>query len=66
MNICNNIFFIVSKGTYILINVPMTMNGPNGIYSLDFFIFVTNKIMLKIAPIKKDNSVITIIFDNPK
>ena len=46
--------------------VAMTINGPNGIYSLDFFIFDTNNIILKIAPIKNDNNVIIIIFDNPK
>ena len=58
-------FFIVSNGTYILINVPITINGPNGIYSLDFLIFVINSNTLNIAPIKNDNSVITMIFDSP-
>ena len=49
-----------------LINVPITINGPNGMYSLDFFIFETNSTILKIAPIKNDNSVIIMIFDSPK
>ena len=66
VNICNNTFFICSKGIYILINVPITIKGPNGIYSFDFLIFVSNNIMLKIAPIKKDNNVMAIIFGSPK
>lgn len=49
-----------------LMNVPRTINGPNGIYSSIFFIFVANNIILNIAPIKNDTNVITIIFDNPK
>ena len=40
VNICINIIFICSNGTYMLINVAITINGPNGIYSSDFFIFV--------------------------
>ena len=52
-------FFIVSNGTYILINVPITINGPNGIYSLDFLIFVINSNTLNIAPIKNDNSAVS-------
>ena len=65
MKIFIKMFFIVSNGTYILINVPITINGPNGIYSLDFLIFVINSNTLNIAPIKNDNSVITMIFDSP-
>ena len=49
-----------------LINVPNTINGPNGIYSSIFLIFVANKSILNIAPIKNDINVITIILDNPK
>ena len=59
VNILSNISFIVSNGTYILINVPITIKGPNGIYSLDFLIFVISNIILKTAPIKNDNNVIT-------
>ena len=61
-----NVFFICSNGIYMLINVAITMNGPNGMYSSDFFIFVTNKPILKMAPIKNDTSVIIIMLDNPK
>ena len=51
---------------YILINVAITINGPKGMYSSDFFIFVINKITLNIAPIRKETNVIIIIFDKPK
>ncbi len=47
-------------------NVLITINGPNGIYSLDFLILETSKIILKIAPIKNDSNVITIMFESPK
>ena len=47
-------------------NVAITINGPNGIYSSDFFIFVINNTMLSIAPIKKDTNVIIIMLDSPK
>ena len=59
-------FFICSNGTYILRNVAITINGPKGIYSSDFFNFVTSNIMLSIAPIRNETNVIIIIFDNPK
>ena len=35
-------------------------------YSSDFFIFVANNIILRIAPIKKETSVMIIILDKPK
>ena len=62
----NNIIVIVLYGTNITINVAITINGPNAMYWSIFLIFVARKIMLKIAPIKKDNNVIMIIFVNPK
>ncbi len=37
--ITNNACFITSNGTNILIKVPNTINGPNGIYSSIFFDF---------------------------
>ena len=49
-----------------LINVPITINGPNGMYSSDFFILVTSKNILKIAPIKNERSATIIIFVKPK
>ena len=49
-----------------LINDEITINGPNGMYSSDFLIFVISNKILKIAPIRKDNKVIIIILDNPK
>ena len=66
VNISNSNNFICSNGTYILINVANTINGPNGMYSSDFLILVINKTMLRIAPIKKDTSVIIMMLDNPK
>ena len=51
---------------YILINDAITINGPNGMYSSDFFIFVASNKMLRIAPIRKDSNIIMIILDNPK
>ena len=47
-------------------NVPITIKGPNGMYSSIFLIFVVNNITLNIAPIKNETSVIAIIFDKPK
>ena len=51
-NINNNADNIVLNGTTIAINVAITINGPNGMYSSVFFIFVANKNMLIIAQIK--------------
>ena len=48
------------------INAPITINGPKGMYSSIFLIFVANNIILNNAPIKNDNNVTAIIFDNPK
>ena len=42
------------------------MNGPNGMYSSDFFILLTNNIILRIAPIKNDTNVTAIILYCPK
>jgi hypothetical protein len=42
--------------------VANIIKGPNGIYSSIFLILVTNKNMLKIAPIKNDITAIAIIF----
>ena len=61
-----NIIVIVLYGTNITINVAITINGPNAMYWSIFLIFVARKMILKIAPIKKDNNVIMIIFVNPK
>ena len=49
-----------------LMNVPNTIKGPNGMYSSIFLIFVINNIILSIAPIKNDSNVIAIIFESPK
>lgn len=62
----NKVFIIKVFGTNIVINVLITINGPNGIYSSVFFILVISKMMLKIAPIKNEISDIIIILLNPK
>ena len=49
-----------------LINVAITINGPNGIYSSDFFIFVISNTILSIAPIKNETNVITTMLESPK
>ena len=54
------------NGTNIAISVAITINGPNGIYSFDFFILVTINIMLSTAPIKNDITAIAIIPCHPK
>ena len=51
---------------YILINDAITINGPNGIYSSDFLIFVASNKMLRTAPIRKDTKVMITILDKPK
>ena len=44
-----------------LINVAITINGPNGMYSSDFFSLVASKTMLSIAPIKKDTNMYKVV-----
>jgi len=66
VNITKSVFNNISNGTNILINVAITINGPNGIYSFDFFILVTINIIPNIAPIKNDIADIAKIFDTPK
>lgn len=66
VKIFNKIFIITEYGTNITINVPITINGPKGIYSSVFFILVTSKNILKIAPIRNERSDIIIIFVKPK
>jgi len=54
------------NGTSIFIKQAATMNGPKGIYSLFFLIFVASKNTLTIAANKNAISVIVIIFASPK
>lgn len=54
------------NGTNMSIKHAITMNGPNGMYSLFFFIFVTNKNMLITAANRNAIRVIVTIFANPK
>ena len=50
-----------------LLQITLTaIKGPNGIYSSVFFILVTSKNMLEIAPIKNEISAMIIIFVSPK
>ena len=66
VNIFINTNFNNSNGTYILINAAIAINGPNGMYSLVFFLFTNNRTILRIAPMKNDKSVIIIVLENPK
>ena len=58
MKIFINIPIRLADGTNIDINAPTTINGPNGMYSSIFLIFVINNITLNTAPIKNETNVI--------
>lgn len=53
-------------GTNIVIYVAITINGPKGIYSSAFFVFVITINKLMIAPIKNEIKETIIILVNPK
>ena len=66
VKIFNSIFTIIEYGTKITTKTLTAIKGPNGIYSSVFFILVTSKNMLEIAPIKNEISAMIIIFVSPK
>ena len=66
VNIVISVFANKLNGTNILINVEITINGPNGIYSSDFLILVTIRITPITAPIKNDIIEINPILATPK
>lgn len=57
---------IKSVGINIHINVAITINGPNGMYSLAFFILNITNTIPTIAPTKNAINEIINVFVNPK
>ena len=56
----------ILNGTNIVIPLAITINGPNGIYSFDFFTFININIILITAPSKNAITDIATIPLSPK